>query len=410
MEYQEKLLLIVSVLLMVFAIYLAVGGGAPARSAAEAKALLIKGLEFGLDYTGNDVNYLYSYTENSDGYIATYSLAKNGNQSTIEVRNPLSYKKVYFLSNDTVLCIDYQPYDEICSSVQNEQDLENYLESLRVKFLTERIILNNKGDIAYLLDNGFVTLSPEVNEKTVGGHSCSEISYRLDFDNISLADAARFGVGTNTPKIFDFTMCIDNQTGYLYEKGFNYTVEGVGHSYAYTLLSFRPGAAGAIENPENLTADAINTLLREKEQQIQLANCYTNEQGDDRNKCISDIALNLHRRDLCDLAGPRRDRCLVSLVPLTRDESICVTIASQSYRDDCYIELAGAFKNSTYCNLVQNASKTPFCLEVSVPRQQNQTDSGSTAGTSTANQSNSTITDFMNEIDLVETETNGSRG
>jgi len=389
MEYQEKILLVVAVLLVGLAIYFAfsspftkpqsnvtVSGG----DTREAKDLLLNGISFGKGQT----NYIYAYGENSDGYALSYRMEKKANESSIEVQNPLSFKKVYFLSNATLLCMQYPPeVNATCATVEGVSNLDNYLNSLRAEFFSEQIIENNRLNMQYLMQNGFLQMDPKVENKTIGGKACGAISYRLDFSNLSVSDAGRFGIGTNSPKVFDFSMCIDRTSGATYQKYFNYSFQGVTHSYDWKLVEFRSGAAGDIVAPANLveSGQVVYLLTNEKEQQANLAKCYVNNQGDERDKCIGAMAIDLHRRDLCILAGERADRCLVALVPLTKDATICPAIKSLSYRDDCYIELSGAFKNDSYCSSVQNASKMDFCRSVAMPKnataEQNQSESGS---------------------------------
>lgn len=373
MEYHEKILLLVAGLLIVLAVYLALQPQAPAEGPANAttnssaaEALLMKGLLFG----AGQENYSYSYRDVSDGYRITYSLARNGNGSTLEIRNPLSYKNAYFLPNETILCITYGA-ESGCASVKGVSDLNNYLNSLEAKFFNDGVIRRNRDDLAYLLYHGYARIEPGTPAASVEGHPCTAVSYTLDFSNMTVDEAGRFGVGLNTPRTFSWRMCIDNSTGYVWERSFNYSAAGAQHSYASTMLSFTPGPAALAPPPENLTGDVVAILLEEKEQQIRLANCYLSRQGDELDRCIASIALEIRRKDLCDYAGGRRDRCLVSLVPVTRDAALCQAIESVSYRDDCFIELAGAYRNSTWCSSLQNASKAEFCMGVASRNQTN---------------------------------------
>ncbi len=415
MEYQEKILLLVTALLVVLAIYLTLTAPAakPPENAStkDAEALLMKGLSFG----AGEGSYAYAYRELSDGYRTSYVLTKNGNDSLIVVQNPLSNKRIYLLGNDTILCISYGG-GESCASVQNEKDLNNYINSLRAKFFSDDVIQRNKDDMSYLVYHGYARLEPALAGMAVENHGCTALSYVLDFSNMSVSEAARFGVGMTTPRTFSWSMCIDNATGYPWEKSFNYTYDGVPHSYVFTLVSYKPGPSAAIVPPENLSDDVMTPLLNEKQQQIRMASCYTTLQGDELDKCLATIALDNRRKDLCEYAGGRRDRCLVSIVPVIRDPAICTAIASQSYRDDCYIELAGAYKNSSWCANVQNTSKTDFCMNVSLPLAPlNQSVAGAAPPVPPANGTGNSSADMNKFLNYVEAQgdanaTNKSNG
>ncbi|MBD3210940.1 hypothetical protein GF318_06195 [Candidatus Micrarchaeota archaeon] len=402
MDYQEKTILLVVLLLSALAVYFVFTAETPEipeqeEDVSEAEALLLKGVSFG---KGHD-NYIYAYTETADGYVTEYGLTSNGDRQLVEVRNLLSNKKAYYLENDTVLCIEYPPGEEVCSSVKGKSRVENYMRSLEVKLLNDTLIENGVRNTQYLLDQGYIRLSPNITNRS----NCREISYQIDYTDASVGDAARFGIGINTPKIFNVTMCVNNRSGYMHERSVTYEQEGTVHYKNTSLVSFS-SMSSAIEAPQNLSTGAITALEKEREQQVRLVGCFTTKEGEERDKCIATIALDLERKDLCEYAGDRRGRCLVSIVPLTLDEGICPTIQDQSFRDDCYTELAGAYQDSSYCEQVQDPEKKDFCTEIAVPEEEeeepdtNQNESGN----------ESDILDFMEYVDQYGEEANETGG
>ncbi|MFH1520240.1 MAG: hypothetical protein ABID61_01205, partial [Candidatus Micrarchaeota archaeon] len=214
----------------------------------------------------------------------------------------------------------------------------------------------------------YLELDPLIISKNINGNECLEIRYKIDYSNISLDDAARFRIGSGAPKKFNWKMCINNQTGQVHQTYFDYENNGMIHTYLYQLLSFQKNVA-SIEPPEELSGNVKTTLYSEREQYTKLAKCYTTKQGDEREKCITTMAITLKRKDLCLLTIDRKDMCLVGIVPITKDESICGMITSPPYKDDCYIELAGSYKDASYCNNIQNTSKLAMCNVVAKPYQ-----------------------------------------
>jgi hypothetical protein len=400
MGYQQKTLLIIITALVALALYFALSTEVeePPAETAEVKSLLMKGIGFG---KGQE-NYVYSYNKISDGYKTTYVLTKSGDEGVVEVQNPLSLKRIYFLSNDTILCISY-PVEETCSSVKNDARMGNYLDSLETEFFDDSRIDRNKADMEYLLEHGYAKLEPETRNKTIGNAVCTEMTYSLDYQNVSLSEAARFGISSSSPRLFMRTMCINNETGYRNEETLNYSFEEMMHTYKSQLLSFKAGPAGTITPPENLSEGAVDVLFQERTQQLKLAECFTSKEGEEREKCVSTIALQLRRKDICEVAGTRRDRCMVSIIPVTKDETICTAINDPSYKDDCYIELAGAYKNSTYCSNIQDASKIAYCMEVASPPEEpldeGTPEDNETMNDSASNESEMDILDFMEYID-----------
>ena len=378
MEYRQKILLLTAGILAVFAIYWAVATllAAPhtetqqnATDTSAAQALLIKAMGFGADAK----DYTYAFTELTDDYPVAYAITAKGNETLIAVENPVSTKKAYFLANDSILCISYPKGSaDVCSSVQGMNDTDLYMRSLKANALSNAMANINTGNMKYLLGKGYVRLDPAITDGTVVRTQCKWISYVVDMSGISLDEAARFGISTTSPKVFTWKMCIDNATGYIYEKTFNYSFKGMQHVYDYRLESYQPNGAQPITAPENVAEGAVKILYNERGQQSALARCYIDNRGDERDGCIADMALSGRNRAFCDLAGARRDQCFVSLAPVTKDTTLCPAITSISYKDDCYIELGGALKNNSWCGNIQNQSKVDFCMNVSKPKSANE--------------------------------------
>lgn len=371
MEYQHKLLIATGILVAI-AIYivLTLPAAETGPDSAEAEALLLKSAGFGKGLG----DYVYSYSELSDGYTTSYALVVNGGEREAEVQNPLSVKNIYILENDTIFCIRYPPTDEeICSSVKGDAEMENYVAFIQSKFFSDSNIAKAESNIAYLIEKGYLSVMPEIEDDIVSTVPCRRISYTIDYSNLSLDEAARFGISSGSPRVFMLSACVQNETGMVRESTLEYLDNGgVMHTKITTLSSFSDSST-PISAPEP-NGDAVAVLRKEREQQIKLVACHTDKEGAEKEDCVADLSLILKRKDLCELAGSLRDRCMVTLVPIIKDETICPEINSPSFRDDCYIELAGAYKNSTYCSSIQNQSKIEHCEEVSVPKNETESD------------------------------------
>lgn len=307
-------------------------------------------------------DYYYSYTEKFNDFATTYGILKKGDEGMISIETVFSTKQVYFIENDTILCVQYSG-EEACSSVHNETSMENYLESLRLQFFDEGRAEQTITDMEYFELYGYIIFSPETIEKTVDGKRCTEFSYDFDFTNITIYEAARFGIGATTPKNFHYVACLDNTTEDVYQKHVEYQRSGIYYTSDFSLISSEWGTSRTVEPPKELSGDAVELLLDEKTAQNAFAKCYEKE-GNDRDKCIAVLALTSENKDLCDLAGERRDRCLVSIVPLTKDQSICPGITDMSFREDCYVEMGGATGDNSYCGQIANLTKRDFCLNI----------------------------------------------
>jgi len=354
-------------LLAVFAVglyyFFSTQEAAPAAGGADlAQELFMKAASLGESANG----YVYAYAEYSDGFPENYTLAYDGKLASVKVESPLSLKEVRFLGNDTVFCITFNS-NETCASVENESAAKSYVASMRSRLFDYAAISAAKADTAYRLNRSLQAFSPSLRTKLLqNGKECISISYTIDYRNATLQELNRFGIGSGSPSVFDVSECIDNATGEIYEYRLDYTYQGKRHYVSRSLIRSDFAARPAIAPPQGISGGALDIAFSENAYKGELLKCYQ-QSGSEQEKCIALVALALRSKGLCSYAGAREDRCLVSLVPVTKDASICPLVVNPSFKDDCYIELGGAYKNSTWCDSVEDAAKKDYCLQVSSP-------------------------------------------
>jgi len=363
MNLYEKIFLGIAIVLIIGAIVVTVMPAATEQP-EELDEQTLEGLE-AIDTAVNmgkgADDYVYSFAEKSNGYTETYRLIKNGSEQYVETDDILSVKKAYFLENDTILCIDYMGISR-CSSTKNNTDLrlEQYYNYLKSKFFDDAMIESENSMINDLFEGGYIQIN-SVTDSEVNGHACKMVEYVIDYRDMSLSEAGKYGISPSSPKYFEWQLCADDEK--VYYKYFTYTYGGKLHEWEFTLEEF--GDAPEIEAPEDLMEGAYGILVEQMEKKGELTSCLNTETGSEKDRCIAKVALDVYSEELCGIAGDRRDRCLVSLMPYLLDESICEKITDQGFADDCYIELAGGKKDSSYCDNLVNESKVELCMNVS---------------------------------------------
>lgn len=339
----------------------------PAQNASQdtkaAEGVYLKALSFGEHATG----YVYSYTEYSDGFPENYTISYDGQNASVEIVSALSEKSAYFLGNDTVLCVAMGG-NGTCASVRGENTTAAYMASLRARLFSDDAIIAARLNAEYRINRSLQVFSPLIRTTRLpGGAECAGINYTIDYSGATLAELNRFGVGTGSPSLFHVGECIDNRTGQIYEYDYDYMLQGKRHTYGFSLVKSDFSTVPVIGAPADLSGDVLDPAYQESAYRGALVRCYQNQNGDDKDKCVATLALELRSTGLCALAGARQDRCLVSLMPYLKDPAICLGVASAEFRDDCYIELGGAFKNATWCDNVMDGTKRSYCAQVSSP-------------------------------------------
>lgn len=364
MSIYEKIFIGIALVLIIAAVIVTVLPADRGQPEEELDETTLEGLEIistSVNMGRGLEDYTYSFAEKSNGYTESYKLVKNGNEKYVETDDILSVKKAYFMENDTVLCINYIDASK-CSSTKNNSDsrLKRYYTYLKSKFFDDTKIANEEVRVDELFKGGYLKIN-SVEDGEVNGNTCRMVNYVIDYREMSITEAEKYGISPSSPKYFEWQICADDEKAYY--KYFTYTYGGNLHEWEYMLYELDD--AEAIEPPVELEQGAYTVLVEQMEKKGELTNCLNNEKGAERERCVANVALDIYSEELCEVAGERRDRCLISLMPFLLDEAICEKIVDESFADDCYIEMAGGKKDDSYCDNIMDESKIEMCMNVS---------------------------------------------
>ncbi len=365
MNNYEKAFLGVAIILLLVAVSISLPGEKPQGNQtadgleARGKEIIYDTVRFGF----NKTDYTYGFSEKVNGYEKQYTLIRNGGAGYVEVHDQIGIKKIYFAGNRTFLCVEYREQAS-CSETSgtNDSALKGYYAYLQSLFFSdERIKKEEELFAKVLFENGLITIK-NVSEREADGKKCTMVEYSIDYTNMSIADAEKYGFSPNMPKRFDWKLC--HADGIPVYKRVAYAYNGVDYEAEITVREF--SAPSEIAMPENLSEDAYGLFDSEIEAQQTLSACFERSR-EERESCVSMLAFRLYMPSLCGLAGSQADQCIIRMMPYLKNESWCLLMSDSGYRDDCYIELAGAWKNSTYCDYLANQSKLELCLNASAP-------------------------------------------
>lgn len=365
MNNYEKAFLGVAIILLLVVVSISLPEEKP-QGNQTADSLEAKGEEIIYDtirFGFNKTSYTYGFSEMVNGYEKQYTLIKNGSAEYVEVYDQIGIKKIYFAGNRTFLCVEYRG-SASCSETTdiNDSALKSYYTSIQSLFFSdERIKKEEELFAKVLFPNRLITIK-NVSEEEVDGKKCVIVEYSIDYTNMSVTDAARYGFSLNMPKHFDWKLCYAD--GIPIYKRVVYAYEGVDYEAKITIREF--AGPSEITIPENLSEDAYGLFNSEIEAQQTLSACFEKSR-EEKDKCVSLLAFRLYMPSLCELAGSQTDQCIIRMMPYLKNESWCLQMNYSGYRDDCYIELAGAWKNRTYCDYLVNQSKLELCLNATAP-------------------------------------------
>jgi len=361
MNNYEKALLAIAFVLFAAAIAISLPEAKPQKNEtalmeAEGKGIIYNAIGFGIDRA----DYAYRFSENINGYEKEYFLVKNNDTSYIEINDQVGLQRIYLKGNQSFLCVDYKNTSKCAETTSiNDSTLKNYYEYLRSLFFSKEKADRESGLFDEFFPKGVVSIK-KVGWEEIEGKKCRMVEYSIDYTNLSVADATRYGIPLSMPRHFEWQICqADNMPVY---KHMVYSYNGVEYDTRISIKEF--SSPIEIIMPAELDESAYELFYDEIAAQQSLSGCFSKPVSE-REKCVSLAAFTLYKPSLCKSAGSQADTCIIRLMPYLKDENWCAQITGLDYKDDCYTELAGALKNSSYCERIANASKVDFCLNVS---------------------------------------------
>jgi hypothetical protein len=366
MEYYQKLMLIILagvILLGAGALFInskpQEGQNTTTIQKNQDFELLIKALQYGKNASA----YSIEFKENTDGYTTDYQVQRSQNSSLdqVTIRNILSEKRAYFFNSTTVICVNYKE-QKACDNVTGNQELKQYENFIRSKLPSREQIERNVADAQFLFDAGYMKIT-----KAQTKENCREIEYVLDFSNATIDEGARFGIGSSSPKKFEYKICIDENTNQTRSREFNYTLpqDQSFHYFKYSLQNSTM-AEPQIQTPQEIGngGETLRLLYEEKTVQGEITKCLIKKTTQEKESCLNKKAIDMRMPLLCELAIEKRDQCLLSTIPVLALESSCQAIANVSIKEDCYIEMSGATRDQSYCQRINSSEKKTQCMQI----------------------------------------------
>lgn len=347
----------VIVLIVILAV-VAVVALLPAKK-RDAEMLFFKSLTVG---NGSE-NYLYEYEEETvKGFVVKTTLIKQGPTRFAEITTPISKKTVYFLPDDTLMCVEIGE-EKACDSFMNETAVQKYLNSVSSLFIDDAKISNEIKIMKTLSEKGALTFSDEVIDAEVDGRACKEISFLLNYSVLSLTDLAALGI-KGTPFEIYGSYCVDPESGERYTKRYNYTYLGKAAGITFKLLNAEWNATKEISIPTVFDNNTLSLIYTENELEQEVLECLDKSDKSKMEHCIRTLALEKRFAPACELAGDMKEMCFMNVAIIERKTGLCEKTGT--LRDDCYIEIAAKELNSTYCDQISDLTKKQFCYNVSM--------------------------------------------
>lgn len=319
--------------------------------------IYLKSLEVG---TGAG-NYFYQYQEDLAGYKMRSTLVQSGGRQMAVLETPLAMKKFYYMENDTIMCITFEGR-EACASLYNQTDITKYAKWLKQQFFAPSQIDAQKQMAETLISKKAITFHKET-EIEINGKACKDITFTIDYSNLTLDDLILFGITSSSPNRIEGEICYDETANEIYRKSYTYQYRGKEATTEFALIRTDWNYTGRIEAGSNLTRAAIDIYLDASGKENQLLSCLASATPEEKDRCVFSMALGNGYSTLCEYAGTKAGICTLNFAAARKDPSMCVQIADSATKDDCYFEVAGAKHDATVCSSIADQTKVAACVQ-----------------------------------------------
>ncbi len=267
-------------------------------------------------------------------------------------------EKIYYLENGTIMCIEYNKKEK-CSIIENEE-LKAYANSKLIEFPSKELAQKDIDASVFLIERGAMNFTKEeiVN---ISDKECHLFEYDLDYKKLNIDELAKFSMTSSQLEIYsNFT----NQVC-LYENGdrmfsnLTYTINAI--PTFYTRLLTITSEATLFEIPQTLSNESqlleYFYLYRDTE-----ANFYACIYDDDPENCFKSEAVYNNDASYCQMAGSKKDDCLLIIGTTKLDLGLCTLIENTDKKDDCFLEISSKLKTIECCEDIQNQTKKESCI------------------------------------------------
>lgn len=338
------------------------GAGGSNGEANPAEQLFFEAVLHPMNYS----EYEYAYDEvSSSGYInSVYMTAKPGS-SYVMKEDVVFRREVFTDSGAQTLCLG-NVNRELCSTVPVNSTFNPYASTLKSLLFTEDNIQANYHMNKKFMEFGALVMGNSTEEKEYSGKKCTEVSYTVDYSKMTVEQMMSLGIDASSAEVlvskqYNFTVCIDPQTKEMIHKKMIYLNLGEPMYTEYFITTANWGKSNIPAAPTELIDErSLQTFFdAARTSQQKFLECML---GNNTDSCLRTEAISTNNEEICAYikGTDMRDSCYVNIGITKKDAEFCKQI-TPAFQDDCYLEFAWRFLNTSYCEMMADSGKREEC-------------------------------------------------
>jgi len=315
--------------------------------------------------------YHYIYNNSNEVIDSQTEIIRNNNDYYIKTSDIMGTVE-YYISNDTIVCVQFKHKDKICTSVLNDTYFDKEIKQIMYTPVNKKETESSNKYFSHILNTNAIQIQPTIINKTISGETCQQIKFSTDYSILGITDLSAMGISTNDPRItryddFSRTICYHTTNGLALENLLEYSDAGEDR-YSYNLITYLSTTnATDIELPvingNNETTKELYKKMITNRNKI-----YGCHNSNDNDACLKESAYQNGLPIYCYLINnsENKDQCIDYMLGHNPTIEMCQLMSTEYRQDLCYEKLVSINSNNTFCNLIINQTVKERCDEINV--------------------------------------------
>lgn len=285
---------------------------------------------------------------------------EDGRAASIET--PYNTRSIFWKGNETVMCEQEGEAREICANITPGSSTEQYMLGIGTMFIDNSAGATDLERDRKLVGWGAMKFAGAPSEIEIGGRTCTNLAYSLDYNALTAAQLKEVGISTQFDK-FSAEECLDTEYGIPLWVNVTYDIGGQTGSLERTVLRLSAPIGENITMPTGLASEGqlLSEISKTEADWIVLGLCGALN-GTDADKCYRDGAADSQNPKYCESINNATlgEQCYAIVAVMSYTPDLCSKTGALT--DECYLQVAINGESEKPCALITNSTIQEACV------------------------------------------------
>lgn len=278
------------------------------------------------------------------------------------LRTPYNNRTAYIVGNTSVFCEQIVGSERKCVTPTKGKDFLAHMYGIQYMFVDAEGAKNAVELNSKLIGYGALVADKATTEKMIAGRKCTEVTYTLNFDNLTLSQINGLNVATQYGNQ-KHKECLDDEFGLPLEQTVEYVESGEAKKTYFVVTAIEAPMKNAITVPQpNAQEQDVYSDILKAEGIWEVEAVCGKMNGTDADGCFKAWSVQNSMPSYCSRIqnASERDSCYHIGGTKLFDKTYCALAGSLS--DQCYYSIATTGKVAGACSEIANTTLQAECM------------------------------------------------